>query len=243
MKTEIRLRGPEFVLAMFYHLDTSKKGYIDVRDIHQFLGRSDPGLTYATSTRIIRRLDRDYDNRISLDEWEDNLRPLTLASGNPFQMLEARTPGPSNQYGPQEYTSGDQRSEISYHMTSYGNRQIPATTSNTLVYSKSPNLRQSHAPQSKAKDPSYRSPNTRAFVEEEVTENTRAASGYKRTIGPETGGSVAYEDKVTVIDKSPDRAEKRTYIRTKFADGTEEVEERIYEPLTDQELRDERPPY
>ena len=243
MKTEIRLRGPEFVLAMFYHLDTSKKGYIDVRDIHQFLGRTDPGLTYATSTRIIRRLDRDYDNRISLDEWEDNLRPLTLVIGNPFQMIEVRTPGPLYQNGPQEYTSGDPRSEISYHMTSYVNRQNPPTGSNTLVYSKSPNLRQSPAPQTRTKDSAYKSPNTRAFVEQDVSENPRGILSYKKTIGPETGGSVTYEDKVTVIDKSPDRAEKRTYIRTKFADGSEEVEERIYEPLTDLELRDERPLY
>ncbi len=263
LKTEIRLRGPELAVVMFDTLDIGRKGYVDVRDIHQFLTQRDPGVTHAAASRVVRRLDRDSDNKVTLEEWDENLRPLTMYSGNVFQLLEARTPS-QQRYDPRyeaisgtgthsRYNqkvpeiSGDPRSEISYNVTTYvDQRQRPVHQSNntpntaTLAYSKSPHRRLSPAP-------GYRSPNVRAFAEEDVsgipaTRQFGQSSSHKQR-RPETGGSVVYEDKVTVVDRSPARAEKRTYIRTKFADGTEEVEERIYEPLNEHELRDTNPQY
>lgn len=267
MKTEIRLRGPELAVVMFDTLDSGRKGYLDVRDIHQFLSKRDPGITYGVSSRIVRRLDRDFDNRITLEEWDENLRPLTYSTGNVFQLLEARTPAQPRyiQRGPETIqdprydndnrtstqprynqrvpeTSGDPRSEISYNVTSYVDQRArpvgPLQNTTSLAYSKSPNRKLSPIP-------GHRSPNVRAFAEEDISEVPRhlGKSGSHQRRRPETGGSVVYEDTVTVVDKSPDRQEKRTYIRTRFADGHEEVEERIYEPLGERELRETNPQY
>lgn len=266
----LQFYGHEYDKYLFQRLDKDRKGYIDVRDIYELISVYDPASTYSRASRILRRLDRDCDNKVDFKEWkllfDDSphaLVPLShaevhdpyhrpqhagaeqpsyKASHSPSQQPAPMTPANYGPGGRDEYYEASARpvSEVSYNITPVdnGSRQRPyrpsphKTTSMSLAYSKSPHRYP-------------RSPDRAKYSEHQQSSAQKSPAGSRQRATPtrsnrktagfdEAGGrgEVVYEDKITVIDKSPDRMEKRTYISKKFADGSDEIEERIYEPLS-----------
>ena len=242
LRAQIRSNGSKYIIEMFDALDRDRKGYVDVRDIYELLTKAEPTTTYSRATRVLRRLDRDKDNKVTLEEWEHSFEPLGYAAGNIFELLDGRNP--SAQFPKPSFDTAQTRpertpySEVSYNITpGYPKSTLP--NSGTLAYSKSPN-RYKYSPN--RVDPplgsNYKSPTKRALR----TDDYRLSSSKTRRARPDTA-DVVYQDIVTVVDRSPDRNEKRTYISKKYADGTVDKEERIYEPLRGDNLRQDLPEY
>src|SRR3990167_5542668 len=58
------------VIRIFKVLDSGRQGFIDLRSIYNALNTQDNFLTtHALAGRVIRRIDRNYDQRAYLDEW------------------------------------------------------------------------------------------------------------------------------------------------------------------------------
>lgn len=53
----------------FKSLDTFSKGFLDVRDIYDFLAQNTDNITYKKAERIMKRIDGNSSGRISLDKW------------------------------------------------------------------------------------------------------------------------------------------------------------------------------
>jgi Ca2+-binding EF-hand superfamily protein len=49
---------------IFDLMDVDKKGYLDLRDIYDFMKSEDPRISYAESERTLRRLDHNGDKKI-----------------------------------------------------------------------------------------------------------------------------------------------------------------------------------
>jgi hypothetical protein len=229
----IRSHGQQHFLELFDMLDAGRKGFVDVRDIYELLNRHEAGSTYTKASRVLRRLDRDRDNKVSLEEWEASFDPRAYTD-NIFRAIAPQKRESSAKktqtqvrggFEPRERTPV---SEVSYNITPAHPRSAAAyLNSGTLAYSRSPH-RKNYSPTAGS---AFKSPPRRTPAERDARQSTSQLARARPS------SDVVYHDVVTVLDRSPDRSEKRTYISKKFADGTVEKEERIYEPLPRSELR------
>lgn len=60
---------------LFDELDTISKGFMDVRDIYDFLKAHSSSVAYVRAERVLRRLDGDADGKINFDDWINGLIP------------------------------------------------------------------------------------------------------------------------------------------------------------------------
>jgi Ca2+-binding EF-hand superfamily protein len=238
-RAAIRSHGQQHLLELFDMLDAGRKGFVDVRDIYELLNRHEAGSTYTKASRVLRRLDRDRDNKVSLEEWEASFDPRAYTD-NIFRAIAPQKRESSAKktqtqvrggFEPRERTPV---SEVSYNITPAHPRSAAAyLNSGTLAYSRSPH-RKNYSPTAGS---AFKSPPRRTPAERDARQSTSQLARARPS------SDVVYHDVVTVLDRSPDRSEKRTYISKKFADGTVEKEERIYEPLPRSELRAREPEY
>lgn len=242
-KSLFHARGFEPLYVYFNALDSRGKGKLDLRDIYEVLTKFRPDSTYTTATRVLRRLDRDNDHKVSPEEWERWFETLLFSEGNVFNALgrnqtqqhgmspfEGHHQDRDRVQGSNNYSDrpiNNHADEISYQMTpqpEYQRQQgneYPKTSS-SLKYSKSPN-RQGR--------PSNYRPNTTQQASRDGTGSkwTETGNRSRSPFKPERGSRI--KEVTTVHDRSPARNEKRTYIVRESEDGTEDIEERIYEPI------------
>ena len=76
LRQAVTNEGPRLSLRFFEILDKNRKGYFDLKDVLDFLSRAGKSVSYSKANRVIKRLDRDLDNRIILSEWEAALQPV-----------------------------------------------------------------------------------------------------------------------------------------------------------------------
>ena len=63
---------------IFDLMDVDKKGYLDLRDIFDFMKSEDSRVSYADCERTLRRLDVNQDKRIDYNEFSLVLKPSKL---------------------------------------------------------------------------------------------------------------------------------------------------------------------
>ncbi len=230
-RAAIRSEGPQHLVALFDALDAGRKGFVDVRDIYELLNKHETGSTYSKASRVLRRLDRDRDNKVTLEEWEASFDPLLFAD-NVFHVLapQKKEVSAKKQVGQYSYEKRERNtpaSEVSYNITPAHPRSATGyLNTGTLAYSKSPHRKNYSPLPASWTDSAFKSPARR--VQPADPDHLQSSTKQAR---PKPTSDVVYHDVVTVTERSPDRHEKRTYISKKFADGSVEKEERIYEPV------------
>lgn len=236
-KALFHAKGAAPLFVYFKELDRGRKGFLDLRDIYEVLTKFRPESTYTSASRVLRRLDRDNDQRVSSEEWERWFEPLLMSAGNIFNVLNpdhhakgyyggSNSKQPSNNYyerAPQAPT------EVSYQMTPQphypnNNGKHAENTGTSLGYSKSPN---NGRPSENREGDRYNGSRDNTGNKWTQQSGERSKSPYR----PERESRV--REVTTVHDRSPGRNEKRTYIVREYEDGTHDKEERIYEPLYD----------
>lgn len=247
LKKEVRNRGQAFHLKTFDYLDSDKKSYIDVRDIYEFLNEIEPTMTYTKATRILRRLDRDCDNKVSLEEWEASFESLHDSQFNPFSKL-GRDNGAPHKYSQksQEHPRLATNEEADYNPFTaldggssgggYSREVYPAYTQEKdrrgleeVSYQVSPATQTPHSLMYS------KSPYDREGIQKRRQETFQST---RERRGP------LHLDTVVVHDKSPERPEKRTYLMKKYDDGYIESEERVCETMSPEDLKNKDiPPY
>lgn len=74
---------------LFEELDTIQKGFMDVRDVYDFLKAHSSSVAYARAERVLRRLDGDADGKINFDDWIDGLIPESK-DPNKYELGESK---------------------------------------------------------------------------------------------------------------------------------------------------------
>lgn len=252
-------RGSEPLMVYFDEMDKKRKGFLDVRDIYELLTKFRSDATYTTASRVLRRLDRDNDQKVSEKEWERWFEPLLLSTGNVFNALN---PDFHQGTAPPDFDNSNKKlnhyfgraqqdpTEISYQMTpAHDNyKQFNGNASPTLNYSKTQNGFDGHRP-------SFGGQNS--YAERDDRQDYRPAQGSAKRDSIWNDGQGKWspqksrpsqsrspmraerESRVkeitTVHDRSHGKNEKRTYIVREYDDGTFDREERIYEPIRERQ--------
>jgi Ca2+-binding EF-hand superfamily protein len=199
LRKDLRIIGLSTLRSLFEALDIKEKGHLDLNDIYEFLNSIGTGTTYTICNRILSRLDRDGDKKISWSEWSGGLTKEAFCPANPFEQL------------------GDNPTASKTEV------------SGTFAYT--------HSPGANDKDRiSYISPYTNNhpdYYQRTQTPTYRVQPVYSPS-------KAVKEDVVTVIDVSPGRSEKRSYITLRDEFGNVVGEDKVVEPLYDNHLAREQ---
>lgn len=261
LRSKLRIEvSPTFLDTIFHMLDLDRKSYLDLRDIYEFMSRNLEGTTYSKAGRVLRRMDRDNDKRVSKREWLQAFN--ILISRNVYEngsFADTRPSQPktnSRHYSDQrqqyeEYPSNSKghyqkEEDRGYGQTQGQSRNAPYQRSYPNSSSKSPFKRPQETYSNytvNESEPGYY--NQERIERPRERERTPKQGGRSRT--PVRRGreeAPVYTDVVTVIDKrSPEKAEKRTYITKHYGDGSAEREQRIYEPADPYEVDPDQAPF